>query len=378
MNNKNFLSFAVPTYNRAGSLEKLFNNVLPQAREFKDEVEICVSNNGSTDNTREVVVSFKEKYPDLIIKYNENEKNLGVDANILKVVQMCQSDFIWTFSDDDYIAENGLDEVINFLKKNNKEDLGLVVLRVKSFIANKQTKEKKIFTTNFDENKPKIFKIDRKDIIGLGFQNIAFLSILIYNNKFLKKLLVEDMPVLEQGIGTSHVHMVLFCLMFLKYPHLNGYVFNKVVVYQDMPEYRYFVEDKFTLHYLLQKKLNNLLLNNKYMSSNYASLIVERGKGLARDVVADMAVMRAFNNFNYFSYFGCLKLFFKNASFIDALIFSLAFSALFLIPPSVLIFLYKVFLIIKFGEKWKEKWDITSSVAYSISKGTRRRNEQPH
>lgn len=378
MNNKIFLSFAVPTYNRADSLKKLLNNVLPQAKELKDEIEICISSNGSTDNTREVVVSFKEKYPELIIKYGENEKNLGVDANIIKVMEMCQGDFIWTFSDDDYIVENGLKEIVSFLKRNNREDMGLAVLRVESFLVDKKTKEKKVFTSNFDANKPEVFKIDRSAIIGLGFQNIAFISILIFNNKYLKKIFVEDMNYLKRGIGISHIHMIIFSTMFLKYPHLNGFVFNKIIVKQDMPEYRYFVEDKFTLHYQLQRKMNSLLLSNKYMNKEYAPLIIQRGRGLRKDFIADMTVMRAFKNFNYFSYFGCLKLFFKNSSFIDALIFSSVFSALFLIPPAFLILLYKMFLMIKLGKKWKNKWEITSSVAYSISKGTRRRNEQPH
>jgi len=378
MKNKILLSFAIPTYNRANSLKELLNNFLPQAKELKDEIEICISSNGSTDNTREVVAGFKEKYPELIIKYNENEKNLGVDANIIKVMEMCEGDFIWTFSDDDYIVENGLNEIVSFLKRNNGEDVGLAVLRVQSFLVDKKTGEKKVFTGNFDANKPEVFKIDRSEIIGLGFKNIAFISILVFNNKYLKKILAEDMDYLRQGIGISHIHMIIFSTMFLKYPHLNGFVFNKIIVNQDMPEYRYFIEDKFTLHYRLQRKMNSLLLSNKYMNKEYAPLIVQRGKGLRRDFIADMAVMRAFKNFNYFSYFGCLKLFFKNSSFIDALIFFSVFSMLFIVPPVFLIFLYKMFLMIKFGKKWKNKWEITSSAAYSISKGTRRRNEQPH
>lgn len=377
MNNKILLSFAIPTYNRAKCLENLLNNILPQARCFKDEVEICISNNGSTDSTKKVVLEFQKKYSDLAIKYRESEKNLGVDDNIIKVVQMCQGDFIWTFGDDDHIVDNGLGAVVNFFKEN-KENIGLIVLRVKSYFIDSQTGKKTTIADTLDKNKPDIFKIDRKEIIGLSFPQIAFISILIFNNKPLKELLSEDMNFIEQGIGTSHMHMVLFSLMFLKYPHLEGFVFNREIVCQELSQYKYFVEDKFMLHYQMQRKLNDLILSYKYMNNDHAPSILQRYKGLRQDVVVDMMAMKAFKSFNYLSYFGCLKLFFQHATFADALLFSLVFSALFLIPSEVLIFSYKVLLMIKHGKKWKIKWDSTRRAVDLIFRGTRRRNEQPH
>ena len=381
MENKILLSFAIPTYNRVSFLEKLLNNVLPQARELKDEVEICISNNSSTDNTREVVISFQKKYPDLTIKYSENKQNLGVDANILKVAQMCVGDFIWTFGDDDHIVNNGLNIVLNFLKKNKenyKKDVGLIVLRVNSYLIDGQTGKKTTVINTLDKNKPEIFKINRKDIIGLSFPQIAFISILIFNNKMLKGLLSEDIVFVKKGIGTSHIHMVLFSSMFLKYPHLEGIVFNKEIVCQELSQYKYFVEDKFMLHYQMQRKLNNLLLSYKYMDEDYAPLILKRYKGLKWDIVVDMMVMKAFKTFNYFSYFGCLKLFFQHSTFIDALLFSSVFSTLFLIPPIILTSLYKGLLIIRYGKGWKAKWNFINSAIRSVFDGTRRRNEQPH
>ncbi|MEK7080372.1 MAG: glycosyltransferase family 2 protein [Patescibacteria group bacterium] len=381
MENKILLSFAIPTYNRARFLEKLLNNVLPQARKLKDEVEICISNNGSTDLTRELVFGFQKNYPDVIIKYKENEKNLGVDANIIKVVDMCDGDFIWTFGDDDHIVDNGLNMVVNLLKKNKenyKKDTGLIVLRVKSWLANIKTGKKEVISNTFDKNKPEIFKIDRKDIIGLSFPYLAFISILIYNNELLKELLAEDRFFIEQGIGTSHIHIMLITLIFLKYPNINGIVFNKEIVCQELSQYKYFIEDKFMLHYQMQRKLNDLLLSYRCMNDDYAPLIFQRYKGLRWDVVVDMISMRMFKSFNYFSYFGCLKLFFQHSIFIDGLLFSSVFSILFLIPPVILISCYKGLLIIRHGKEWKAKWDFVNNAADFAFKGTRRRNEQPH
>ncbi len=365
------LSIAIPTYNRAVFLENLLNNILPQTKGLEELVEICISNNASNDNTREIIVNFQKKYPNLI-KYNENAENLGVDANIVKVLEMCHGDFTWTFGDDDSIADDGLAKVINFIKKNCNDNTGLVVLRLDSYFINKKTGQKTTFVNTFEKDKPEILKINKKDIIGLNFPQIAFLSLLIFNNKLLKEMLVEDRVIIEKGIRTFHEHMLIFVLMFLKYPQINGFVFNKEIVFQEISQYKHFIEDTFTIHYKVQKKLNNLLLSNKYMTDDYAPLIINRNKGLRRLFIIDLFVMRAFKAFNYFSYFGCLKLFFQNSPVIDAFLFSFIFSILFLIPPAFLILLYKGLLIIKYGKKWKEQWTLKSDTFYLISHGERR------
>lgn len=375
MENKVLLSIAIPTYNRAPRLEELLDSILSQMKEPKGEVEICVSDNDSTDNTAEVVAGFQEKYPGLI-NYNKNKKNLGADANIIKVIEMSRGEFVWTFGDDDSMADGGLKEAVEFIKKINRENIGLIVTRVESYFIDKQTGKKIIFVDTLDKNKPKIFKIDRKDIIGLSFPQIGFMSILIFNNELLKKLLAEDRAFIEQGIGTNHIQMVLFALMFLKYSYANGIVFNRKMVCQQFFQYKckYFIEYKFMVHYQMQRKLNNLLLSCKYMNDDYAPLIFQRYKGLRWDVVVDMMAMKAFKSFNYLSYFGCLKLFFQHSTFIDMLLFSSVFSILFLVPPVILTSLYKGLLIIRHGKRWKAKWNLTNSLACLAFKGARRRN----
>ena len=371
-NNKISLSIAIPTWNRAPRLEKLLDSILFQTKELKGEVEICVSDNNSSDNTMEIVTGFQKKYPGLI-NYNKNKENIGAERNMLLLMEMAKGDFIWLMGDDDLITSNGLNEVINFIKKNKEEKIGLIVVKLESYFINKSTGQKIIFGNSFDKDKPEIFKIDKKDIIGLNFPEIAFISVLIFNNRLLSKIMMEDRVLIEQGIGTKHIHMILFALMFLKYPELDGIVFNKVVVNQELPQYKYFIEDKFILHYQVQKELNNLLLSNKYMNNDYAPLIIQRDKELKWCFIADMMVMRAFKTFNYFSYFGCLKLFFHNATFIDMLLFSFVFSILFLTPSIILRSLYKGLLIIRHGKKWKTKWNIASKAFCWLSRGVIRR-----
>lgn len=368
------LTIAIPTYNKACFLEHLLGNILPQAEKLTKDVEVCISSNGSNDNTREVVMSFEKKYPGLI-RYNENEKNLGFDANLLKLIEMSSGNFLWPIGDDDLIVEDGLDEVVQFLKKTSEEKTGLILVRTELYFIDKKTGGKIVCSASLDKSRPETFRIDKKDIIASSFPDAGFISALIFNNKLLKKIAEEEKSTLNKAIGASHMHVFLYSLMFLKYSYLEAVVLNKPMVLQEMPCYKFFIEDKFMLHYQAQKKINNLLLVSKYMDDIYAAPIVERNNKLRRGFVEDLIIMRAFNTFNYFSYFGCLKLFVGQSAFPDGLTFSFLFSALFLIPPSFLRFMYKTLLMAKMGRGWKEKWLLVNNTRLILAEGTRRRND---
>ena len=374
MNNKPLISIAIPTYNRAANLKNLLNCIALQVKKLGGLVEICISNNNSSDNTGEIVKSFQEKYPDLI-KYNENKENLGPDRNILKVMEMSSGDFIWTFGDDDTIVENGINKVIEFLKKSPKENTGLIVVRREAYFIDKKTGKKIIYHNTLDKNRPGVFKIDKKYIIAGGFPDIGFLSALIWNNKIVKNIIKEEWATIEKGIETANFHVPIYCTMFLKYPYIDAIALNEKIICSELPCYKYFIEDKFVFTYKYHKKLYSLLLSIKYMNDYYASLIVKLDKGLKKMFIKDMIILRTFESFNYFSYFGCLKLFFSCATFMDALLFSLVLSILFIIPSAILRFMYKVLLIIRHGKNWKHWWQLAINISSRTTKGTRRQVE---
>gem|GEM_PF-1847105 len=374
MDNKVFLSIAILTYNRADSLERLLGNIMPQVQNARERVEVCISNNASTDNTEGVVSSFQQKYPSLI-KYNKNNENLGFDGNMVKALEMSDGRFVWTFGDDDLMADNALNEVVDFLRQGSGEEIGLVLLRTESYLIDKKTKEKVVWTNKLDKKNPEVFEINKKEIIDLSFPEIVFMSALILNNDLVKKILSEDADIIREALGSIHMHAVIFCVMFLKYPMVKGLVLNKrPLINQELASYKFFVEDKFKSHYQVQKKLNSLLLSCKYMKPEYEPLIIKRGKGLRRGFIDDMLVLKVFRNFNYFSYFGCIKLFLKKANLIDALIFSLSFLVVSAVPSFLMVFLYKAVLFKKYGSSWGARWQSISSVVSLTSQGTRRRD----
>tara|TARA_B100000035_G_scaffold211790_1_gene181429 strand:- start:25 stop:954 length:930 start_codon:yes stop_codon:yes gene_type:complete len=80
------------------------------------QFEICISDNGSNDNTKEVVNNAKKE---IRINYNRNESNLGIARNFLKVVSMAKGEFVWLIGDDDLLLPHSLD-TLEVLFNNHK------------------------------------------------------------------------------------------------------------------------------------------------------------------------------------------------------------------------------------------------------------------
>ena len=369
MPKKPLLSIAIPTYNRAGFLKNLLRQVVPQAKALGGLVEICISNNASSDTTREIIMSFKDAYPDLIT-YHENEKNLGYDRNILKAIELAVGEFIWTFGDDDLVKYGGLDEIIKLIKKSSIEKTGLIFVRREEYFIDKKNGEKIICCNTVDKLKPEIFMIDKKDVMGMYTADPGFMSVLIFNGRILKNIIKEDRLIVEKGMGIGYMHVLLQSLIFLKYPYLDAVSLNRLIILQELPMYKFFIEDTFRLNYKEQKRLNNLLLSSNYMNDNYAPLFIKNNKKLWRKFVVGMVKLRAFKSFNYLSYTGCLKLFFQYAAVLDALFFSFIFSLLILFPAILFELAYKTFLMVKHGRGWRAKWIF----AYMPTQGSRRLN----
>lgn len=89
------VSVVIPTFNRAQIIAESLQSVINQT--YKD-IEAIVVDDGSTDNTREVVGSFKD--PRISYKYQENRgvsaaRNAGIKVSSGEYIAFLDSDDIW-------------------------------------------------------------------------------------------------------------------------------------------------------------------------------------------------------------------------------------------------------------------------------------------
>ncbi len=107
------LSICIPTYNRAKFLDEAIESVVSQVTEdIKDKLELCISDNASTDNTEEIVEKWKKQSP-ISIVYHKNEENLGADRNFLKVIEIANGEYCWYLGSDDKIINGGIKMILS-------------------------------------------------------------------------------------------------------------------------------------------------------------------------------------------------------------------------------------------------------------------------
>lgn len=113
------LSICIPTYNRAKFLDEAIESVVTQVTEdIKDNVELCISDNASTDNTEEIVEKWK-KQSSISIVYHKNEENFGADRNFLKVVEIANGGYCWFLGSDDKIVNGTIEIILSQIETND-------------------------------------------------------------------------------------------------------------------------------------------------------------------------------------------------------------------------------------------------------------------
>lgn len=111
------LSLCIPTYNRASHLLNCLNSINIAAEAVSGNVEVCVSDNASSDTTEAVVSQMNMRLP---LKYHRNAENLGIPRNFLKVVAMAEGEFVWLLGDDDLLLPDTLVRLLGLLEQHTQ------------------------------------------------------------------------------------------------------------------------------------------------------------------------------------------------------------------------------------------------------------------
>lgn len=103
------LSICIPTRNRARCLDLALQSIVRQDRFMSDDVEIVVSDNGSTDNTQDICKKFPVKY----IKMEPSTER--AEYNYLNVLKHGTGTFLKLHNDNMLVKNGGLDEMVNVI-----------------------------------------------------------------------------------------------------------------------------------------------------------------------------------------------------------------------------------------------------------------------
>ena len=115
----NKVSVVMPAYNAARFISYSIVSVLTQTY---SNIELVIVNDGSTDNTVEVIESFKNKYPDKIIFINK-PVNEGTVKAINRAFEEATGDYLCWLSADDMYFETMVESQLNYLLDNPEMDV---------------------------------------------------------------------------------------------------------------------------------------------------------------------------------------------------------------------------------------------------------------
>ncbi|MBE9127279.1 MULTISPECIES: glycosyltransferase family 2 protein [unclassified Coleofasciculus] len=102
------VSICIPTYNRANYLVYSVNSVLNQTY---NDFELIICDDGSTDNTAEVV----SQWNDSRIRYIRHPKNIGRSKNMRSGFDAAQGTYFIKFDDDDALTPEFLERTVAVL-----------------------------------------------------------------------------------------------------------------------------------------------------------------------------------------------------------------------------------------------------------------------
>lgn len=114
------LSIIIPAYNVAPWIEATlrFPPLTPSRKEGEDllsSVEYVVVNDGSTDNTAQIVEAYVEAHPEMKIRLI-NQTNQGVSVARNHGLHEAKGEYVWFVDGDDMIAPHAVQAIFNIME----------------------------------------------------------------------------------------------------------------------------------------------------------------------------------------------------------------------------------------------------------------------
>ena len=121
---KELISILTPSYNNGDIIHRLLDSILMQTYQ---KIEMFVIDDGSSDNTKEIVLKYIDKFSKRGIALNYiYQSNQGQSVAINKGLKLINGEYlVWPDADDFYASNTVLEEMVNAFRESN-ENVGMV------------------------------------------------------------------------------------------------------------------------------------------------------------------------------------------------------------------------------------------------------------
>ncbi len=121
------LSIVIPVYNSQKYLAKCLESILNQKTQYTYEV-ICV-NDGSTDNSGDIIESYKSKFPNKLVRIDQENHGIACARNV--GIEQAKGEYIGFLDNDDYVVDKYIESILTTAKKHKAD-----IVQTGYFMAN--------------------------------------------------------------------------------------------------------------------------------------------------------------------------------------------------------------------------------------------------
>lgn len=268
------LSVAIPCYNSQEYMEHAIKTLLTG----KDEMEIIIVDDGSSDNTAAIANSYAERYPD-IIKFIHQE-NGGHGEAVNTGLAAAAGLYFKVVDSDDWVNEGALEKVLSTLR-SLVADGKMVDLFIANYVYEKPSLNKhKVMDYKTALPQDKVFTWN--DIMYFKQSQQIIMHAAIYRTKLLK----------DCGLRLpSHTFYVDNIFVYQPLPYV------RTMYYLDVNLYRYFIgrDDQSVNEKNMIKRIDQQIRITKIMI-DYKDIMTIKNRKLKNYMIKYLTMMMAISS----------------------------------------------------------------------------------
>ncbi len=204
MPDRKLLTLAVPAYNAGSFLHQCLDTLVDAG----SALEVLVVNDGSKDNTLEVAHAYQQKYPDVIVAVDQQNRNWGGVIN--HALELAKGEYFYVVDSDDWLDPAVLKEVLAKLAELDAAD-SLVDLFVVNYVYN-QVEENARHTIQYRKLIPHDKVVTWDDLSQPKIDQYLMIHSMLYRTSVVR----ESGLVLPEGESYMDSLLMLKPLRFVK------------------------------------------------------------------------------------------------------------------------------------------------------------------